>query len=152
MRRPFRASPTDGSRAATSPATTVDRTMVSMPCRWSSPAADGLQRLRIPRAPAAVIVMMALILAGVAIVDAVSVPAKEWLARAPQTIHKIELRIRPLRSVIAQVDAVKQKADQLAEGPQAAAAPPPAPASSASYAFEMTQSLLESLTVIPLTL
>ncbi|HEY5102267.1 MAG TPA: AI-2E family transporter [Steroidobacteraceae bacterium] len=117
-----------------------------------SPAVDGLQRLRIPRAPAAVIVMMALILAGVAIVDAVSVPAKEWLARAPQTIHKIELRIRPLRSVIAQVDAVKQKADQLAEGPQAAAAPPPAPASSASYAFEMTQSLLESLTVIPLTL
>ena len=117
-----------------------------------SPAVDVLQRLRMPRTLAAAIVMLTLILAGVAIVDAVSGPAKEWFARAPQTIHKIELRIRPVRSVIAQVDAVKQRADQLAQGPHAAAPPLPPPSSGGSYAFEMTQSLLESLTVIPLTL
>jgi predicted PurR-regulated permease PerM len=117
-----------------------------------SPAVDALQRLRMPRTLAAAIVMLALILAGVAIVDAVSTPAKEWLARAPQTIRKIELRIRPVRSVIAQVDAVKQRADQLAQGPHAAAPPLPPPNSGGSYAFEMTQSVLESLTVIPLTL
>jgi predicted PurR-regulated permease PerM len=117
-----------------------------------SPAVDGLQGLRMPRTLAAAIVMFALILAGVAMVDAVSAPAKEWFARAPQTLHKIELRIRPVRSVIAQVDAVKQRADQLAQGPHAAAPPLPPPSFGGSYAFEMTQSLLEALTVIPLTL
>jgi predicted PurR-regulated permease PerM len=117
-----------------------------------SPAVDGLQGLRMPRTLAAAIVMFALILAGAAMVDAVSAPAKEWFARAPQTLHKIELRIRPVRSVIAQVDAVKQRADQLAQGPHAAAPPLPPPSSGGSYAFEMTQSLLEALTVIPLTL
>jgi predicted PurR-regulated permease PerM len=117
-----------------------------------SPAVDALQRLRLPRALAACFVMLALLLAGAGILDAISAPAKEWFARAPQTIHKIELRIRPVRSVIAQVDAVKQRADQLAQGPHAAASPLPPPSSGGSYAFEMTQSLLEALTVIPLTL
>jgi predicted PurR-regulated permease PerM len=118
-----------------------------------SPAVDALQRLRIPRTLAAAIVMLALLLVGAAIVDAVSTPAKEWFARAPETIRKIEQRIRPVRSVIAQVDAVRQRADQLAQGPHvAAAAPVPPPTSGSSYAFEMTQSLFEAITVIPLTL
>jgi predicted PurR-regulated permease PerM len=85
-------------------------------------------------------------------VDAVSAPAKEWFARAPQTLQQIELRIRPVRSVIAQVDAVKQRADRLAQGPHAAAPSLPPPSSGGSYAFEITQTLLEALTVIPLTL
>ena len=97
-----------------------------------SPAVDALQRLRIPRALAAAIVMLALLLVGAAIVDAVSAPAKEWFARAPQTIRKIEQRIKPVRNVIAQVDAVKERADQLAEGPHAAAAPLPAPSGGAA--------------------
>jgi predicted PurR-regulated permease PerM len=119
-----------------------------------SPAVDALQRLRMPRALSATLVMLALVLAGVAVVDSVATPAKEWFARAPQTIRKIEQRIRPVRSVIAQVDAVKERADQLAQGPHAAAAAPPAPppASGSSYAFEMTQSLFEAITVLPLTL
>jgi predicted PurR-regulated permease PerM len=119
-----------------------------------SPAVDALQRLRMPRSLAAGIVMLALLLVGAAIVDAISAPAKEWFARAPQTIRKIELRIKPLRSVLAQFDAVKERADQLAQGPHAAAAAPPPPpqASGSSYALEMTQSLFEALTVIPLTL
>ena len=118
-----------------------------------SPAVDALQRLRIPRTLAAALVMLALLLVGAAIVDAVSTPAKEWFARAPETIRKIEQRIRPVRSVIAQVDAVRQRADQLAQGPHvAAAAPVPPPTSGSSYAFEMTQSLFEAITVIPLTL
>jgi predicted PurR-regulated permease PerM len=117
-----------------------------------APAVDGPQRVRMPRARAALIVMLALLLAGVASVNAIEVPAKEWLTRAPQTVHKIELRIRPVRAVIAQVDAVRQRADQWAQGPHAAAPPPPPPASRSSYAFAMTQSLLESPSIIPLTL
>jgi predicted PurR-regulated permease PerM len=117
-----------------------------------SPAVDGLQRLRMPRILAAGIVMLALLLVGAAIVDAVSTPAKEWFARAPQTIRKIEQRLKPLRNVIAQVDAVKERADQLAQGPHAAAVPLPPQNSGGSYAFEMTQSLLEALTVVPFTL
>lgn len=117
-----------------------------------SPAVDALQRMRLPRTAAAAIVVLAIILAGAAVVDAISAPAKQWFARAPQTIHKIELRIRPVRAVIAQVDAVTQRAGQLAQGPHAAAAPLAPANSGGSYAFEMTQSLLESLTIIPLTL
>jgi predicted PurR-regulated permease PerM len=118
-----------------------------------SPAVDALQRLRMPRALAATLVMLALLLAGAAVVDGVATPAKEWFARAPQTIRKIEQRIRPVRSVIAQVDAVKERADQLAQGPHAVvAAGASAPASGSSYTFEMTQSLFEALTVLPLTL
>ena len=118
-----------------------------------SPAVDGLQRLHLPRALAAAIVMLALLLAGAAVVDVVSIPAKEWLARAPQTLRKIEQRIRPVRNVLAQVDAVKERADQIAQGPHAT--PPaaaPAPTSGSAYAFEMTQSLFEAITVLPLTL
>jgi predicted PurR-regulated permease PerM len=117
-----------------------------------SPAVDGLQRLRMPRSLAAGLVMLAILCAGAAVVDAVSTPAKEWFARAPQTIRKIEQRIKPVRNVIAQVDAVKERADQLAQGPHAVAAPLPPANSGGSYAFEMTQSLIEGLTVLPLTL
>ncbi|HSY08904.1 MAG TPA: AI-2E family transporter [Steroidobacteraceae bacterium] len=116
-----------------------------------SPAVDALHRLRVPRTLAAALVMLVLLLLGAAIVDGISAPAKEWFARAPQTIRKIEQRIRPVRSVIAQVDAVKERAGQLAEGPHAAA-PVPATTSGSSSALEMTQSLLEAITVIPLTL
>jgi predicted PurR-regulated permease PerM len=89
-------------------------------------------------------------------VDLVWTPAKEWVARAPQTLRKIEQRIRPVRNALAQMDAMKERADLLTQAPHPAAATP-APAvqatpTSNSYAFEMTQSLLEALTVIPLTL
>ena len=118
-----------------------------------SPAVDSLQRLHLPRALAAAIVMLALLIAGAAVVDVVSTPAKEWLARAPQTLRKIEQRIRPVRNVLAQVDAVKERADQIAQGPHAATpAATPAPTSGSAYAFEMTQSLFEAITVLPLTL
>jgi predicted PurR-regulated permease PerM len=97
--------------------------------------------------------MLALLLAGAAVVDIVSTPAKEWLARAPQTLRKIEQRIRPVRNVLAQVDAVKERADQIAQGPHSAApAAAPPPTSGSAYAFEMTQSLFEAITVLPLTL
>jgi len=119
-----------------------------------SPAVDVLQRLHMPRTLAAALVMLVLLLVGAAIVDGVSAPAKEWFARAPQTIRKIEQRVRPLRNALAQVDAVKERADQLAQGPHAtaAAAPVPQQTSGSSYALEMTQSLFEAITVIPLTL
>ena len=116
-----------------------------------SPAVDALQRLRIPRTVAAAVVMLALLLLGAAIVDGISAPAKDWFARAPQTLRKIEQRIRPVRSVIAQVDAVKERADQLAQDPHVATAATSQPSGS-SYALEMTQSLFEAITVIPLTL
>jgi predicted PurR-regulated permease PerM len=118
-----------------------------------APAVDALQRLRMPRALAAAGVILALLLVGAIMVDVISTPAKEWLARAPQTIRKIEQRMRPVRSVIAQVDAVKQRADQLAQAPgHPAETPAPPPTSGSSYAFEMTQSLFEAVWVIPLTL
>jgi predicted PurR-regulated permease PerM len=121
-----------------------------------SPAVESLVRLRMPRALAATLVMIALLLAGAAMVDMVWTPAKEWVARAPQTLRKIEQRIRPVRNALAQMDAMAERADLLTQAPHPAAANPapaaPPTQSANSYAFEMTQSLLEALTVIPLTL
>ena len=122
-----------------------------------SPAVEALVRVRLPRALAATLIMIALLLAGAGMVDVVWTPAKEWVARAPQTLRKIEQRIRPVRNALAQMDAMKERADLLTQAPRpAGAAPAPtmqAPAQSgSSYAFEMTQSLLEAITVFPLTL
>jgi predicted PurR-regulated permease PerM len=122
-----------------------------------SPAVEALVRARLPRALAATVIMIALLLAGAGKVDVVWTPAKEWVARAPQTLRKIEQRIRPVRNALAQMDAMKERADLLTQAPRPAGATPAptmqaAAQSGSSYAFEMTQSLLEAITVIPLTL
>jgi predicted PurR-regulated permease PerM len=121
-----------------------------------SPVVEALVRARMPRALAATLIMIALLLAGAGMVDAVWAPAKDWVARAPQTLRKIEQRIRPVRNALAQMDAMKERADLLTQAPRPAGATPTptvqAVPSGSSYAFEMTQSLFEAITVIPLTL
>jgi predicted PurR-regulated permease PerM len=120
-----------------------------------SPPVGLLQRIGIPRGLAAVIVIVALLGAGAAVVDAVWAPATEWFAHAPQTLRKIDQRIRPVRTVIAKVDDITARAGRLtsAPNPNASAAAPAAPApSGGSTAIAMTQSVLEAFTVIPLTL
>lgn len=120
-----------------------------------TPAVDRLQRWHVPRGLAVTIVMLGVLLAGAGAVNAVWNPAKDWLARAPQTLRKIDARVRPVRAVFAQVDAVTERAGRLTEsspqntstaGGGAVAAP------ETGKALSMTKSVLEALTVIPLTL
>ena len=119
-----------------------------------TPAVDRLQRWGLRRGLAVIVVMLVVFAAAATAVNAAWGPATEWLARAPQTMRKIDPRLKPLRQLFERVDAVAQRAGQLTQ-----AAPPangtPAivtPVTNESTALSLTKSLLEGLTVIPLTL
>ena len=116
------------------------------------PAVDGLHRWRVPRGLAVAIVMLAVLLAGAGAVNAVWNPAIEWLERAPQTLRKIDQRVRPLRAVIARFDEITERAGRLAQGGADTKAAAPTRANESGTALTMTKLVLEALTVIPLTL
>jgi len=119
-----------------------------------TPAVDRLQKLGLRRGVGVTVVMLVVCLAAAAAVNAAWQPATEWLHRAPQTMRKIDPRLQPLREVFARVDAVAERAGRLAQGEPASAAKPAivTPAATNSTAISLTKSLLEALTVIPLTL
>jgi predicted PurR-regulated permease PerM len=120
-----------------------------------TPAVDRLHRWHVPRGLAVTLVMLGVLLAGAGAVHAVWDPAKEWLARAPQTLRTIDERVRPLRAVVAQVDAVTERAERLTQSSPTSSAPigaiVAAPDDGAA-ALSLTKSAVEGLTVIPLTL
>ncbi|HET9864925.1 MAG TPA: AI-2E family transporter [Steroidobacteraceae bacterium] len=120
-----------------------------------TPAVDRLHRWGMRRGIAAAIVMLVVCAAAASAINAAWSPATEWLARAPQTLRQIDPRLKPLREMFARVDAVAQRAGQLTQGGGSRAASKPAivtPAPHQSTAIRITKSLLEALTVIPLTL
>jgi predicted PurR-regulated permease PerM len=120
-----------------------------------SPAVDRLHRWRVPRGLAVAIVMLAVLLAGAGAVNAVWNPAIDWLEGAPQTLRNIERRVRPLRAVIARLEEVTQRAERLAQGGMAAQnvkAAVPAWTDESGSALTITKSVVQALTVIPLTL
>ncbi|MEO8444400.1 MAG: AI-2E family transporter, partial [Gammaproteobacteria bacterium] len=80
-----------------------------------SPAVDVLHRWKVPRPVAVLIVMLVVLLAFAGAVQAVWDPAREWLERAPQTLRKIEQRVRPLRAMFAQVDDVTERAGRITQ-------------------------------------
>src|SRR5688572_31882589 len=81
-----------------------------------TPAVDRLCRWRIRRGIAVAIVMWVVFAAAAVAVNAVWTPATEWLARAPQTLRKIDPRLQPLREMFERVDTLAQRAGQLTQG------------------------------------
>jgi len=119
-----------------------------------TPAVDRLCRWHIRRGFAVAIVMIVVFAAAGLAVNAVWAPATDWLARAPQTIREIDPRLKPVREMFERVDEVAERAGGLTQG-QAAVAGKPAivtPVAGRSTAFAFTKSVIESLTVVPLTL
>ena len=119
-----------------------------------TPLVERLQRLRIRRGIAVALVVIVVFAAAAVAINAVWSPAAEWLARAPQTMRKIDPRLKPLREMFERVDAVAQRAGQLAQG-QAALSDPPAiitPVAGESTALAFTKSFFEWMSVIPFTL
>ncbi|MGB6489518.1 MAG: AI-2E family transporter [Steroidobacteraceae bacterium] len=119
-----------------------------------TPAVDLLQRWHLPRGLGAILVVALVLFAGVAGIDAVWNPAKVWFDQAPQTMERIELRVRPVQRFLGKFDVVTQKAGQLtrvvpAKGAKVTAI---APAGGGGMALALTESVLEGLTIIPLTL
>lgn len=120
-----------------------------------SPAVDLLHRWHLPRGLGAILVVAIVLLAGAAAVDAVWSPAKAWLGQAPQTLEKIERQARPVQRFLGKFDVVTEKAGQLTRVTPAKSAKVTAvaPATGGGVALAaMTESALEGLTVIPLTL
>jgi predicted PurR-regulated permease PerM len=119
-----------------------------------TPAVDRLQCWGLRRGLAVLVVMFVVLASVASALNAAWSPATEWLARAPQTMRKIDPRLRPLREVFARVDAVAARAGQLTDGTPAGSDKPAVVAAvdNGSTAVSVTKSLLEALTVIPLTL
>jgi predicted PurR-regulated permease PerM len=119
-----------------------------------TPAVDGLQRMHLRRGFAvALVAIVALAVLAIGI-NALWTPASEWLARAPQTMRKIDPRLQPLRDMFEQVDAVAHRAGQLTQGGAVVSGRPAivTPVAGESTAIALTKSFIGSLTVIPLTL
>ena len=119
-----------------------------------TPAVDRLQRWRLPRALAVAVVMFVVFAAAAAAVNAVWTPATEWLARAPQTLRKIDPRLKPVREMFARFDAVAERAGQLTQRDTPPASTPAivTPVDEESTAISFTRTFFECLTIIPLTL
>ena len=64
-----------------------------------TPAVDRLCRWRLRRGIAVAIVMSVVFAAAALAVNSVWTPASEWLARAPQTLRKIDPRLQPMREM-----------------------------------------------------
>jgi predicted PurR-regulated permease PerM len=119
-----------------------------------TPLVDRLQLWGLRRGFAVTLVMIVVCASAAAAINAAWRPATEWLARAPQTMREIDPRLRPLREMFARVDAVAERAGRLTQSNPAASAKPAivTPVNAPSKALSLTQSFLEALTVIPLTL
>jgi predicted PurR-regulated permease PerM len=120
-----------------------------------TPAVDKLQRWRVRRGLAVTVVAFVVFAAAALAINSLWGPATEWLARAPQTMRKIDPRLQPLREMFARVDDVAQRAGRLTQGAAIVSGKPPAiatPVASESTAVALTRSFIGSLTVIPLTL
>jgi len=119
-----------------------------------TPAVDRLHRWRVPRVLAVTIVLVVVFAAATAAINAVWTPATEWLARAPQTMRKIDPRLKPLREMFERVDAVAERAGQLTQGGTSVSGNPAiiTPVGGESTAISITRGFFEWLSVIPFTL
>jgi predicted PurR-regulated permease PerM len=119
-----------------------------------TPAVDRLQRWRLRRGLAVAIVLVVVFAAAAAAINAVWTPATEWLARAPQTMRKIDPRLKPLREMFEQFDQVAEGAGRLTQGGTAVSGRPAivTPVAGESTAISVTKSFFEWLSVIPFTL
>ncbi|HEV7609326.1 MAG TPA: AI-2E family transporter [Steroidobacteraceae bacterium] len=119
-----------------------------------TPAVDRLQRWHVRRVLAVGIVLIVVFAAAVAAVNAVWTPATEWLARAPQTMRKIDPRLKPLRDMFERLDDVADRAGRLTQGGTAVSGTPAivTPVAGESTAISITKGFFEWLSVIPFTL
>jgi predicted PurR-regulated permease PerM len=119
-----------------------------------TPAVDRLQRWKIRRGFAVAIVLIVVFFAAAAAINAIWTPATEWLARAPQTMRKIDPRLRPLREMFERVDDVAERAGRLTQGDTVATGTPAivTPVAGESTAIAITRSFIEWLSIIPFTL
>jgi predicted PurR-regulated permease PerM len=89
-----------------------------------SSAVEALQRLRLPRAIGALLVVGILLGAVGWSANALLRPAQHWLASAPKVLQNIERRLRPAEGVMHRLQAVTTQAGTLTKPPAASGAQP----------------------------
>jgi predicted PurR-regulated permease PerM len=108
-----------------------------------APAVDGLVRLRAPRAMAAAVVLIGVLVGITAVLNATWSPARTWIDSAPQSMASIEAKVRPLQLLMGKLDRISQSARHLA-GAYQTRGPAPAPGEAAPVALST-----EAMTVVP---
>jgi predicted PurR-regulated permease PerM len=84
------------------------------------PAMRALGKLRVPKTVAALLVLLAVFGAVGMLVSSLAGPASGWIAKAPETLPRIEQRLSAFRAPIDQMQKATKQVEQLAAGPPAA--------------------------------
>ncbi len=81
------------------------------------PAMRGLGRLHLPRMLAALVVIIALFAVLAALVATLSHPAAEWIARAPDSLPRLEQRLSIIRKPLDRMQNAAKEVEKIAAGP-----------------------------------
>lgn len=81
-----------------------------------APLVRGLRRLRLPRALAAGLVTAGLVITLSWAVEMLAAPAADWLQAAPQSVHQLEQKLRPVKKPVEQVKRATEQVERLAGG------------------------------------
>jgi predicted PurR-regulated permease PerM len=78
-----------------------------------SPLISAMQRLRLPRALASGIVVLAIVAISVCALYALAQPAKDWIGKAPAAIHSVSQRFKDLRAPVQEAQKATQSLTDL---------------------------------------
>jgi predicted PurR-regulated permease PerM len=82
------------------------------------PAMGALTRLRLPRAIAALLMILVFFGAVGGIGVSISAPAAEWIAKAPESLTRLEQRLYFLKKPLAQLQDATKRVEDMAQGNQ----------------------------------
>jgi predicted PurR-regulated permease PerM len=80
-----------------------------------SPVASILERLRAPRALASGLVVLALVAAAVCGIVALAQPARDWIGKAPASIHSVQDRFRQWRAPVQEAKKATESIESLTQ-------------------------------------
>jgi predicted PurR-regulated permease PerM len=84
------------------------------------PAMRALGKLHIPKAVAALLLLFAVCGAVGTLVSSLAVPASQWIAKAPESLPRLEQRLSVVRAPIDKMQQATKEIEQMAAGPGAA--------------------------------
>jgi predicted PurR-regulated permease PerM len=84
------------------------------------PAMRVLCKLRVPKTAAALLLLLAMCGAVGMLVSSLAVPASEWIAKAPDSLPRLEQRLSVVRAPIDKMQKATKEVEQMAAGPAAA--------------------------------
>jgi predicted PurR-regulated permease PerM len=82
------------------------------------PAMAALTRLRLPRAIAALLMILLFFGAVGGIGVSISTPAAEWIAKAPESLTRLEQRLSVLKKPLAQLQDASKRVEDMTQGTQ----------------------------------